>query len=211
VTRNATTCGAPARSSTTRYCRAVWQADIVLCDVRIPVENRLPGASSFKDTGRILVGTRSQCAFSALGHAVAAYDAALTNASQSTQFGKRLVEFQLVQARLVHMLQEVAGMQLFCMRLVQLHERGELDDTVASLAKLNNTSKARQICLEARDLLGGKASCSTTTSCGTWPTSRPSTPTRAPRRSRPSWSAGTSPASVPSPERHLHLPVPAHH
>jgi glutaryl-CoA dehydrogenase len=59
-----------------------------------------------------------------------------------------------VQARLVHMLQEVVGMQLFCMRLAQLHERGALDDTVASLAKLNNTSKARQICLEARDLLG---------------------------------------------------------
>jgi glutaryl-CoA dehydrogenase len=135
--------------------RAVWQADIVLTDVRIPAANRLPGARSFKDTGRVLAGTRSQCAFSALGHAVAAYDAALTYASTRTQFGKRLVEFQLVQARLVHMLQEVVGMQLYCMRLAQLNARGELDDTVASLAKLNNTSKARQICLEARDLLGG--------------------------------------------------------
>jgi glutaryl-CoA dehydrogenase len=135
--------------------RAVWQADITLHDVRIPVENKLPGARSFKDTGKVLAGTRSQCAFSALGHAVAAYDAALTYTSQRTQFGKRLVEFQLVQARLVHMLNEVVGMQLFCMRLAQLHERGELDDTIASLAKLNNTSKARQICLEARDLLGG--------------------------------------------------------
>ena len=34
--------------------RAVWQADITLDDVRVPVENRLPGASSFKDTGRVL-------------------------------------------------------------------------------------------------------------------------------------------------------------
>jgi glutaryl-CoA dehydrogenase len=135
--------------------RAVWQADIVLREVRIPAANKLPGARSFKDTGKVLAGTRSQCAFSALGHAVAAYDAALTYASERRQFGKRLVEFQLVQARLVHMLQEVVGMQLFCMRLAQLAERGELDDTVASLAKLNNTSKARQICLEARDLLGG--------------------------------------------------------
>jgi glutaryl-CoA dehydrogenase len=135
--------------------RAVWQADVVLTDVRIPAENKLPGARSFKDTGKVLAGTRSQCAFSALGHAVAAYDAALSYASQRTQFGKRLVEFQLVQARLVHMLQEVVGMQLFCTRLAQLHQKGELNDTIASLAKLNNTSKARQICLEARDLLGG--------------------------------------------------------
>ena len=73
--------------------RAVWQADIVLRDVRIPAENRLPGARSFKDTGKVLAGTRRQCAFSALGHAVAAYDAALTYTSQRTQFGKRLVEF----------------------------------------------------------------------------------------------------------------------
>jgi glutaryl-CoA dehydrogenase len=135
--------------------RAVWQADIELYDVRIPAANKLPGAHSFKDTGKVLAGTRSQCAFSALGHAVAAYDAALTYASTRKQFGKRLVEFQLVQARLVHMLQEVVAMQLYCMRLAQLNSRGELDDTVASLAKLNNTSKARQICLDARDLLGG--------------------------------------------------------
>ena len=60
-----------------------------------------------------------------------------------------------MQARLVHMLQEVVGMQLYCMRLAQLHQKGELNDTIASLAKLNNTSKARQICLDARDMLGG--------------------------------------------------------
>jgi glutaryl-CoA dehydrogenase len=135
--------------------RAVWQAEIELHNVRISAGNRLPGARSFKDTGKVLAGTRSQCAFSALGHAVAAYEAALTYASSRKQFGKRLVEFQLVQARLVHMLQEVVGMQLYCARLAQLNGRGELDDTVASLAKLNNTGKARQICLDARDLLGG--------------------------------------------------------
>jgi glutaryl-CoA dehydrogenase len=135
--------------------RAVWQADITMSDVRIPAENKLPGAHNFKDTGKVLAGTRSQCAFSALGHAVAAYDAAVTYASERIQFGKRLVEFQLVQSRLVKMLQEIVGMQLYCLRLAELGSRGELDDTIASLAKLNNTSKARQICLEARDLLGG--------------------------------------------------------
>ena len=135
--------------------RAVWQADIELTDVRVPAAARLPGARSFKDTGHILAGTRSQCAFSALGHAVAAYDAALTYAQSREQFGKRLVEFQLVQHRLVGMLQELVGMQLYCMRLAQLETTGRLTDTVASLAKLNNTGKARQLILEARDLLGG--------------------------------------------------------
>src|ERR1700712_1868291 len=135
--------------------RAVWQADIELRDVRVPASAKLPGANSFKDTGKVLAGTRSQCAFSALGHAVAAYDAALTYAQERRQFGKRLVEFQLVQARLVHMLQELVGMQLYCLRLAQLHDSGGLTDTIASLAKLNNTSKARQLLIDARHILGG--------------------------------------------------------
>ena len=36
--------------------RAIWQAQISLEDVEVPAENRLPGASSFKDTGRVLAG-----------------------------------------------------------------------------------------------------------------------------------------------------------
>ena len=135
--------------------RAVWQADISLTDARIPLANKLPGAESFKDTAHILAGTRSQCAFSALGHAVAAYDAALTYAQSRKQFGKQLAEFQLIQYRLVRMLQELVGMQLYCMRLAQLEMTGRLTDTISSLAKLNNTTKARQIILEARDMLGG--------------------------------------------------------
>lgn len=135
--------------------RAVWQADIDLVDVHLPLDGKLPGARSFKDTGKVLAGTRSQCAFSALGHAVAAYDAALTYARQRKQFGKRLVEFQIVQARLVKMLQELVGMQLYCLRVAQLETGEQLSDTIASLAKLNNTSKARKLILDARDLLGG--------------------------------------------------------
>ena len=135
--------------------RAIWQADIVFDHVRIPKANKMPGAHSFKDTGRVLAATRSQCAFSALGHAVAAYDAALTYAKERVQFGKHLVDFQIVQLRLVKMLQEVVGMQLYCMRVAQLEAEGPMAATIASLAKLNNTSKARQVILDARDMLGG--------------------------------------------------------
>ncbi len=135
--------------------RAIWQADIELSDARIPVSAKLPGAKSFKDTAHVLAGTRSQVAYSALGHAVAAYDAALSYARQRVQFGKELIEFQLIQHRLVAMLQELVGMQLYCMRLAQLEMTGRMTDTIASLAKLNNTTKARQIVSDARDLLGG--------------------------------------------------------
>ncbi len=135
--------------------RAIWQAQISLEDVEVPTANRLPGARSFKDTGRVLAGTRTTCAWAALGHAVAAYDTALTYAKRREQFGRPLCSFQIVQDRLVRMLAEVTAMQLYCLQIGRLAERGQLSDTIAGLAKLNNTRKARQICAEARDMLGG--------------------------------------------------------
>jgi glutaryl-CoA dehydrogenase len=135
--------------------RSIWQADIHLDGVRVPAENLLPGARTFKDAGRVLTSTRSSIAWAALGHAVAAYDAALTYTSQRTQFGRPLCSFQIVQDRLVKMLAEVTAMQLYCMQLARLASAGRLSDTMAGLAKMNNTRKARQVIAEARDLLGG--------------------------------------------------------
>ena len=135
--------------------RSVWQADITLDGVRVPAENRLSEAHSFKDTGRVLVTTRSTCAWAALGHATAAYDTALTYAKQRKQFGKTLASFQIVQQRLVRMLAELTGMQLYCVQIGHLAEVGRLSPTVAGLAKMNNTRKAREIIADARDLLGG--------------------------------------------------------
>ncbi|HEY6294184.1 MAG TPA: acyl-CoA dehydrogenase family protein [Streptosporangiaceae bacterium] len=43
--------------------RSVWQADIILDEVRVPAENRLTEARSFKDTTRVLATTRSTCAW----------------------------------------------------------------------------------------------------------------------------------------------------
>jgi glutaryl-CoA dehydrogenase len=135
--------------------RAIWQADITLDDVRVPDSSRLPGAKTFKDAGRVLVTTRMTCAWGALGHAVAAYDAALSYSKQRTQFGKPLCSFQIVQERLVRMLSEVTAMQLYCMQLARLEEEGRLTDTIAGLAKLHNTRKARAVIADARDMLGG--------------------------------------------------------
>jgi glutaryl-CoA dehydrogenase len=94
--------------------RSVWQAQITLTDIRVPETNRLPGARSFRDTARVLAGTRNAVAWAALGHATAAYEIALAYCRQRRQFGKPLVAFQIVQQRLVKMLAEVCSMQLYC-------------------------------------------------------------------------------------------------
>jgi glutaryl-CoA dehydrogenase len=135
--------------------RSVWQADITLDNVRVPAANRLPGARSFKDAGRVLVATRSTCAWAALGHATAAYDAALRYALTRHQFGQPLASFQIIQQRLVAMLADLTAMQLYCMQLARLDEAGQLTPTVAGLAKMHNTRKARALAADARDMLGG--------------------------------------------------------
>jgi glutaryl-CoA dehydrogenase len=135
--------------------RAIWQAEIELDGACVPDSARLPGANTFKDAGQVLVSTRSTCAWAALGHAVAAYDAALTYSKERIQFGKPLCSFQLVQERLVRMLSEITGMQLYCMQLARLEEAGQLTDTIAGLAKYNNSRKARTVIADARDMLGG--------------------------------------------------------
>jgi glutaryl-CoA dehydrogenase len=135
--------------------RAIHQAHITLTDVRLPADAVLPGVRSFKDASTVLYATRSGVAWSALGHATACYESALSYAKERVQFGKPLVSFQMVQERLTQMLDELTGMQLFCRRLADLESAGILQPTQASLAKYHNTRAARRIAAVARDLLGG--------------------------------------------------------
>ena len=135
--------------------RAVWQAEITLRGVRVPLANRLAGSRSFKDTARVLTATRFGVAWEAVGHAMAGYEAALAYVTERQQFGSPLAAFQLVQSKLAHMLAEVTAMQLISLRLGQLAAAGTMTDGQASLAKMNNAAKARQVLADARDLLGG--------------------------------------------------------
>ncbi len=135
--------------------RAVWQADINLDGVRVPLENRLEHARTFKDTAKVLTATRYGVAWEAIAHAVACYEAALTYAKQRVQFGKPIANFQLIQSKLANMLSEITNMQLMCFRLAQLQEQGKMTGPMASLAKMNNARKAKQVCSDARDILGG--------------------------------------------------------
>jgi glutaryl-CoA dehydrogenase len=91
----------------------------------------------------------------ALGHAVSGFDTALTYAKRRNQFGKPLASFQIIQQRLVRMLADVTAMQLYCVQIAKLEAAGKLAPTLAGLAKLHNTSKARVVLADARDLLGG--------------------------------------------------------
>ncbi|MHC3000412.1 acyl-CoA dehydrogenase family protein [Microbacterium sp. HJ5] len=135
--------------------RGIHQAHITLDAVRVRLDAVLPGARSFKDASTVLYSTRSGVAWSALGHATACYEAALSYSQQRMQFGKPLAKFQMVQERLAQMLEELTAMQLYCRYLADLEASGDLRPTQASLAKYHNTRAARRIAATARDLLGG--------------------------------------------------------
>jgi len=135
--------------------RAVWQTDITLTDVHVPVENRLALSRSFKDTALVLTATRSGVAWEAVGHAVAAYEIALTYTKERIQFSKPLASFQIIQNKLAAMLANVTTMQLLCLRLSQLEAEGKMTAAMASLAKMNNARLAREVVADAREMLGG--------------------------------------------------------
>ena len=54
-------------------------------------------------------------------------------------------------------------MQLYCLRLGRLQEQGELTDTIAALAKMNNTRRARQVIAEAGTCWAATGFCWSTT------------------------------------------------
>jgi len=135
--------------------RAIQQAQISFSGLRIPVENRLEHSASFRDVGAVLNRTRSTVAWEALGHAMAAYEAAVAYAGQRVQFGSSIARYQLVQNTLANMLADLTAMQLICFRAGVLQGEGRLSNEQSSLAKMFTAKKARRLCREARDLMGG--------------------------------------------------------
>ncbi|MDQ2802893.1 MAG: acyl-CoA dehydrogenase family protein, partial [Pseudomonadota bacterium] len=135
--------------------RVVENARIRLEGCRVPEENRLQAATSFKDTAAVLRMTRAFVAWEAVGCAMGAYEHALAYATRRQQFGRPIGKFQMVQDLLVQMLGNVTASMCMVLRLSQLQEAGRLREEHASLAKAFCTAKARETVGLARELFGG--------------------------------------------------------
>lgn len=135
--------------------RGLSQAQIALRGVRVPADNRLAQSRSFADTNFVLAKSRQTVAWEGLGHAIGAYDAAVTYALRREQFGRPIAKFQLIQDKLARMLTEITAMQMVCGRLAELQAEGRARIEHAALAKLQTGAGARSVCAQARDILGG--------------------------------------------------------
>jgi glutaryl-CoA dehydrogenase len=134
--------------------RIVQNALITMEDCRIPEENRLQNANSFRDTAKVLRFTRAGVAWEAVGNMMGAYENALVYAQQRKQFGKPIGSFQLIQDLLVKMLGNITACFSMVVQLSKLQDAGKARDEQSSLAKSYCTVKMRETVAYARELFG---------------------------------------------------------
>lgn len=124
-------------------------------DCVIPESQLLPKIKGLKGPLGCLTQARYGIAWGVLGAANACYHEALHYSKERVIFKKPLAGYQLAQAKLVKMVQEITKGQLLALQLGRMKEKGELEHWHVSLAKMNNCRAALDIAREARDMLGG--------------------------------------------------------
>jgi len=134
--------------------RASVTSELVFEDVFVPEENRLPGVKGLRGPLSCLNQARYGIAWGAVGSAMACYDEALRYAKERIMFDGPIARFQLVQDKLVWMLNEITKGQLLVYRLGQMKDSGALRHQQVSLAKMNCVSMARECARTARDIEG---------------------------------------------------------
>jgi len=129
--------------------------EIVLDDVFVPEENRLPGVEGLKGPFGCLNNARYGIAWGALGAAEFCWHAARQYTLDRKQFGRPLAANQLIQKKLADMQTEIAlGLQ-GCLRLGRLKDEGKDAPEITSIMKRNSCGKALDIARVARDMHGG--------------------------------------------------------
>ena len=122
----------------------------------VPTENLLPKIEGLKGPLSCLTQARYGIGWGVLGAANACYHIALSYSKERTIFdGKPLSHFQLAQAKLVRMVQEITKGKLLAIQAGRMKEAGKLMPHHVSLLKLNNCKIALETAREARDMLGG--------------------------------------------------------
>jgi len=135
--------------------RAAWQTHIRLEGCYIPEDARLPGATGLGSTLSVLTHSRYGVGWDGLGQAADCYETALAYAGEREQFGQPIASFQLVQQKLVEMVNEISLAQLLSIHTGRLKDDGLLDAPTVSMFKMNNVAKARRTAALAREVLGG--------------------------------------------------------
>lgn len=135
--------------------RASITGGIMMDDVFVPEENKLPKADSLKAPFMCLNSARYGISWGVMGAATACWHAAREYVMERNVYGGPLAGHQLVQKKLADMQTEITlGLQS-AYRLGQLKDQDRAAPEAISMMKRNNCGKALDIARTCRDMLGG--------------------------------------------------------
>jgi glutaryl-CoA dehydrogenase len=135
--------------------RASVTGMIMMDEVFVPEENRLPGVRSLAGPFSCLNRARYGIAWGALGAAEFCWHAARDYTLNRIMFGKPLAATQLVQKKLADMQTEITLGLHAVLRVGRLFDEHKAAPEMISLVKRNNCGKALDIARVARDMHGG--------------------------------------------------------
>ena len=134
--------------------RASITGEVVMQDVFVPEENKLPNVKGLKGPFGCLNRARYGIAWGVMGAAEFCWEAARQYTLDRTQFGRPLAATQLVQKKLADMQTEITlGLQ-GCLQMGRLMDADNCPVEVVSLMKRNNCGKALDIARVSRDMHG---------------------------------------------------------
>ncbi len=135
--------------------RASATGEIVMADVFVPEENRLPNVEGLSGPFGCLNNARFGIAWGVLGAAEFCWHAARQYTLDRTQFGRPLAANQLIQKKLADMQTEITLGLTACLHAARLKDQDQLAPEAISLLKRNNCGKALDIARMSRDMHGG--------------------------------------------------------
>ena len=134
--------------------RASDTGELIMDEVRVDDDRRLPGVEGLKGPLSCLNEARYGIAWGAVGAAADCYHTALEYALEREQFGTPIASFQLTQAKLTQMVTDITHGQLLSIQLGRLKDAGVNEFPLVSLAKRNNVAMALEVARTARSILG---------------------------------------------------------
>ncbi|MDG2420677.1 MAG: acyl-CoA dehydrogenase [Gammaproteobacteria bacterium] len=135
--------------------RASVTGEIVMDEVFVPQENKLPDAKGLNGPFSCLNSARLGIAWGSLGAAETCWHTALKYTLDRKQFGRPLAANQIIQKKLAQMQTDISiGLQ-GCLQACRLKDKGKLAPPLISLLKRNSCLKALDAARESRDMLGG--------------------------------------------------------
>jgi alkylation response protein AidB-like acyl-CoA dehydrogenase len=125
-------------------------------DVRLPPDRLLgtPGRA-FEDVKKVLERGRIMISAVSLGLARGAMEESARYAHERSAFGRPIVEFQQIQAKIAEMAMNIEAARLLLSRATRLLDEGVAVPLESAITKLFTSEMATRACLEAIQIHGG--------------------------------------------------------